>query len=77
MDMLNSLKHWLGALTDIALMLLALGIALALLGGPSVPFVNGVATNITALVKDLGENGVVGLIALGIIFWLFSNRKLA
>ena len=25
--------------------------------------------------KDLGANGLVGLIALGFILWLFSNRS--
>jgi hypothetical protein len=30
-----------------------------------------------AMVKDLGANGLVGLIALGLILWLFSNRKMA
>jgi hypothetical protein len=29
------------------------------------------------LVKDLGSNGLVGLIAVGIIMWLFSKRSLA
>ena len=28
-------------------------------------------------VKDLGSNGLVGLIALGIILWLFSNRNVS
>jgi hypothetical protein len=28
-------------------------------------------------VKDMGANGLVGLITLGIILWLFSNRKMA
>jgi hypothetical protein len=28
-------------------------------------------------VKDLGSNGLVGLITLGIIFWLFQNRQLS
>jgi hypothetical protein len=28
-------------------------------------------------VKDLGSNGLVGLISIGLILWLFSNRKLA
>ena len=30
-----------------------------------------------SLIKDLGANGLVGLITLGIIVWLFSNRSLA
>ena len=30
-----------------------------------------------AWVKDMGGNGLVGLITLGIVLWLFSNRKMA
>ncbi len=78
MDLLQTFKGWIGALTDILLMLLAFGIAAALLvGGGNVPFVGNVAGNIVAFVKDLGSNGLVGLIALGVILWLFSNRKVA
>ena len=76
MNGLKALKGWVGALTELALMLLALGIVLALLAGPQVPFLGNVAGNIVALVNDLGKNGVVGLIALGIILWLFSNRSI-
>jgi hypothetical protein len=34
-------------------------------------------TNIMALVKSLGDAGLVGLIALAIIIWLFSGREIA
>jgi hypothetical protein len=64
-------------LTEVALMLLALGIALALLAGPQVPFLGNVVGNIIALTKELGSNGIVGLIALGVILWLFSKRQMA
>ncbi len=74
---LESLKSWIGALTEIGLMLLALAIVCALLVGANLPFFGGVVANIMALVKDLGSNGLVGLIALGLILWLFSNRKMA
>jgi ABC-type enterochelin transport system permease subunit len=77
MNGLNSVKSWIGALTEVALMLLALGIALALLAGPQVPFLGNVVGNIVAMTKDLGSNGIVGLIALGIILWLFSKRQLS
>ena len=77
MDALNAVKGWIGALTEVTLMLLALGIALALLAGPQVPFIGNVVSNIMGLVGDLGKNGIVGLIALGLILWLFSNRKMA
>jgi hypothetical protein len=65
------------AVTDLALMLLALAIVLSLLVGANLPFFGTVTANIMGWVKDLGGNGLVGLITLGIILWLFSNRKLA
>jgi hypothetical protein len=76
MNGLSTLKTWIGALTEVALMLLALGITLALLAGPQVPFLGNVVSNIIALVKELGSNGIVGLIALGVIVWLFSKRDI-
>ena len=76
MSGLQVLKSWIGALTELGLMLLALGIVCALLvGGSNLPFFGNVAGNITAFVKDLGSNGLAGLIALGVILWLFSNRN--
>lgn len=77
MKMIESIKGWIGALTDVGLMLLALAIVAALLVGGSLPFFGSVVGNITTLIKDLGANGLVGLITLGIIVWLFSNRSLA
>ncbi len=76
MNGLKALKGWVGALSEIALMLLALGIVLALLAGPQVPFLGNVVGNIVALINDLGKNGIVGLIALGVILWLFSKRSM-
>lgn len=74
---LQTVKSAVGSLTDVVLMLLALGIALSLLAGPSVPFLGDVVKNITAMVKQLGDAGIVGLISLGLILWLFSNRNVS
>jgi hypothetical protein len=41
------------------------------------PFFGNVTANIMALVKSLGDAGLVGLITLGIIMWLFTGRKTA
>lgn len=77
MDAVNALKAWIGALTDIGMMLLALAIVASLLVGGTLPFFGGVVGNIIALVKELGSNGLVGLIAVGILLWLFSKRSMA
>jgi ABC-type enterochelin transport system permease subunit len=75
--LLQNMKMVIGGLTELGLMLLALAIVCALLVGGNLPFFGAVTTNIIAFVKDLGSNGLVGLIALGFILWLFSHRSMA
>jgi hypothetical protein len=75
MDALQRVKAWIGSLTEIGLSLLALAIVAALLVGANLPFFGSVTANIMALVKSLGDAGLVGLITLGIIVWLFSQRR--
>jgi len=78
MDMLSRIKQWIGALTDIGLLLLALAIvATILVGSTNLPFFGGVVDNIIGVVKNLGANGLVGLISVAIIIWLFSHRSVA
>jgi hypothetical protein len=76
MKAIDTIKNWVGALTELGLMLLALAIVLAILVGSNLPFFGAVTANLMGWVKDLGSNGLVGLISLGIIFWLFQNRQL-
>jgi hypothetical protein len=77
MDTMHRIKMWIGGLTEIGMMLLALAIVAALLVGGNLPFFGGVVANIIGLVAQLGSNGLVGLIVLGIILWLFSHRSVA
>ncbi len=75
-EMWEKIKHWLRQIIEIGLLLVALGIVLQLLFGQSVSFVTGdIVNNLITMIKALGDNGVVGLIALAIIIWLFSNRR--
>ncbi len=69
------IKKWLGEIVEIFLLLIAVAIAAEILFGGTVGFFGGVVANLTALIDSLGENGLVGLIALTIIFYLFSRRK--
>ena len=75
MQFLQEIKKWLGEITEIFLLLIAVGIAVEVLFGGAVPFFGGVVTNLTTLIATLGENGLVGLIALSIIFYLFSKTR--
>jgi len=75
MDAISKVKAWIGAITDVGIMLLGLAIVATVLVGGALPFFGGVVGNLVALVKDLGSNGLVGLIVLGIIVWVFSKRS--
>ena len=75
MRFLEEVKKWLGEATEIFLLLIAIGIAVEILFGSAVPFFGGIVTNLTALLNTLGENGLVGLIALSIILYLFYRKK--
>ena len=66
MKILQGLTGTIHSLTSVVIALLGLGIVVALLGG-NIPFLDGVASNIVSLVGDLGDAGVVGLIAAIII----------
>ena len=78
MQFLEQLKKWIGEITEISLLLIALGIAVEILFGSTVPFFGGkIVGNLTALLSTLGDNGLVGLIALGIILFLFNRRRAA
>ena len=75
MNFFDTAKTWLRQITEIGLLLVALSIVLQLLFGNAVAFLTGdIVTNLIVLIKALGDSGVVGLIALAVIFWLFSKR---
>jgi hypothetical protein len=75
MHYLEEVKRWLGEITEIFLLLIAAGIAVEILFGSEVPFFGGIVANLTRLISSLGENGLVGLIALSIILFLFYRKK--
>lgn len=77
MEMINTTKSWIAGLTELGLMLIALAVVASLLAGGTVPFFGSVVGNIVGMVKELGTNGLVGLMALGFIVWLFSKRTIA
>lgn len=75
MNALELVKKWISEIVEIALLLVALGITVEILFGNTVPFFGGVVNNLMALISGLGENGLVGLIALAIILWLFYRKQ--
>jgi len=62
-------------LTEAGVALLALGIVMQILFGKVVPFVGGdIVGNITAIVASLGAQGLVGLVAVGVIYAILNKN---
>jgi hypothetical protein len=75
MQFLEEAKKWLSEITEIVLLLIALGIAINILLGPNVMFFGGIVANLTGLIETVGESGLAGLIGLGIIIVLFQRKR--
>lgn len=73
--LMDKAKAVIGQVVDIGLALVAVAIVATVLFGPNLPFFGGVVGNLVGIVKDLGAGGLAGLIALGIIIWLFAKRS--
>ena len=57
-------------------MFLTLGIVWQVLFGSVIPFIGGdVVGNILAIINQLGQSGLSGLLAVAVIFWLFRHQK--
>ena len=74
MHWINSVRGWGGALAELGISIIALGVVLGILFD-DIPFLPvDVTGNVIAFVNALGSQGLVGLVALGIIWWAFSRR---
>ena len=75
MGMLDTVKSWLRRVAEVGLMLIAAAVVLEIIFGEGVPFLGvSILSNITALSAELGSQGLVGLISLAVIIWLYNRR---
>jgi len=75
MGMLDTVKSWLRQVAEVGLLLIAAAVVLEIIFGAGVPFLGiSILSNITALTRELGEQGLVGIISIAIIIWLYLRR---
>ena len=73
--MLDTVKSWLRQITEVGLLLIAAAVVLEVIFGSAVPFIGiGILDNIITLTASLGQDGLIGIIAIGIILWLYMRR---
>jgi len=73
--MLEKAVAWMRSLTEAGLALIALGVVLQIIFGATVPFIGlDMVGAVLGLVSKFGSEGIVGLIALWIL-WGFYDKK--
>ena len=75
MGMLDTVKSWLRQVSEVGLLIIAAAVVLEIIFGSPVEFVGlSILDNITALTRELGEQGLVGIISIAILIWLYLRR---
>jgi len=77
MEILKSIKSWSSALADVGVSLLALGIVLEILfNGQGIPFWPNISVigNIQNLLGSLSSQGLIGLVAVWILYNIYKNK---
>jgi len=77
MNIIKSIKDWANALTEIGVSLLALGIVLEVLfKGQNIPFWPNITIidNITSIVTALSAQGLIGLVAVWILYHIYNKK---
>ncbi|MGQ0584410.1 MAG: hypothetical protein ACT4O6_20960 [Reyranella sp.] len=74
MEVFDKAKAWIVRITELGLLIVALSIVLQMLFGTNIAFFGDVVGNLIKLITALGNNGVVGLVAIAIILYLFSRK---
>jgi len=77
MDIIKSIKTWANSITEIGVSLIALGIVLEVLfSGQNIPFwpeIN-IIENITGIITALSAQGLVGLVAIWILYHIYNKK---
>ena len=73
--MLEKATGWIRSLTETGLALIALGVVLQIIFGAAVPFIGiDVIGSVTGVVKSLGSEGLVGLVAVWVLWGIYTKK---
>jgi hypothetical protein len=75
MQYIDTIIGFLKKVTELGVALLALTVVLQVVFGSPVPFINvDVIANLTGIVATLGSSGLVGLIAVAVLFSVLKKN---
>ena len=78
MNFIDSIRRWVGSIAELGISVIALGVILQILFGDdtgAIPFLPmDILGSVVGFVQTLGSEGLVGLVALGILWWAYGKR---
>jgi hypothetical protein len=73
--MLDKALGWIRGITELGLAIIALGVVLQIIFGAAVPFLGmDIVGSVVTLVKQLGAEGLVGLVAIWVLWGIYSKQ---
>ena len=77
MEFITKLKEWGSSITELGIIVIALAVILQILfGSATTPFLGvDVISNITNVVAQLGNQGLIGLGSIAVIAWIFTRKN--
>ena len=74
--MIDNILGWIRSITEVGIAIIALGVVLQVLFGAAVPFIGlDVVGSVVALVKQLGSEGLVGLVSIWVLWAIYSKNN--
>jgi hypothetical protein len=73
--MLDNVLSWIRGITELGLAIIALGVVLQVIFGAAVPFLGmDIVGSVVSLVKQLGAEGLIGLVSIWVLWGIYSKK---
>mgnify|MGYP000518407976 FL=1 len=73
--MLDKALGWIRQLTELGLAVIALGVVLQIIFGAAIPFLGlDIVGSVVGLVKQFGSEGLVGLVAVWVLWGIYQKK---
>ena len=73
--MVDKVLGWIRNLTEVGLAIIALGVVLQVIFVATIPFLGlDIVGSVVALVSKLGSEGLVGLVAVWVLWGIYSKK---
>jgi hypothetical protein len=74
--MVDKIIGWIRQITELGLAIIALGVVLQIIFGAAVPFLGlDIVGSVVALVKQFGSEGLVGLVAVWVLWAIYKGKE--